>query len=115
MTEHRLGCGKVLFVNGAIERNAPLCGWPLYALAAKRAGVKRLVGCDEPEIGLSEHPFADGRTVVVAINHANKPVTAPVAIAGRLGRALRGGISGSDLRIAPCDAAVFEVLLEAKR
>ena len=110
MTEHGLGSGRVLFVNGAVERNAQLSGWPVYALAAKRAGVKRLVGCDDPEIGLSEHPLPDERVIVVAINHGQETLSVPLSVTGRIGKVFRGEVSDGKLTVGGCDAAAFEIL-----
>ena len=70
MTVKPLGKGRVVFFNGAVEVNAALTGWPVYAKAAELAGVNRLVRCDCREIGLTEHLLPSGETVVVAVNYA---------------------------------------------
>lgn len=112
MTEHPYGKGKVLFVNADLERHAQLIGWPLYRVAADRAGVKRRVRTTASSVGLTEHPCNDGSVIIVAISYDNAPTSVRVEIEGRVGRVWRGACDGNTLRIDPCDAAVFEVLEE---
>ena len=109
MTEHRHGNGRILFVNADIERNAQLIGWPLYRLAAIRAGVKRRVRTAASTVGFTEHPCADGSVIVVAINYENAPASVPLEVKGHVGRVWRGTCDGKTLKVGPCDAAVFEV------
>jgi len=110
LTSHPYGKGKVLLAQAALERNAQIDGWPIYRMAAHQAGVRRLVRSSDRSIGFSEHRLPAGGTIVVAVNYENKPAAVPVAIDGCLGRVLRGEVGGGELRVAPCDAAVFEVL-----
>lgn len=110
MTEHLYGNGKVIFVNADLERHAQLTGWPLYRLAAERAGVKRRVRTTSSSVGLTEHPLIDGSVIIVAINYVNTPTSVRIEMKGRVGRVWRGACEGNVLSIGPCDAAVFEVL-----
>ena len=109
MTEFQYGKGKVLFFNGAIETNASIDGWPVYRLAAKIAGVNRRVVSGDPLVCLTEHPRDDGSAVVVAINYSDKPKSCALEVEGLIGAVYRGEIEGNTLRVAPNDAAVFEV------
>lgn len=109
MSEYAFGNGKVLFFSGALERYAPLTGWPVYRLAAKCAGVKRRVTRDVPTVGLTEHPVGGGTTVVVAINYEPRTVCCRFAFDGSVGRVLRGELIEHVAEIPANDALVFEV------
>ena len=109
LTEHRLGAGRVLFFNGALESNAAVAGWPAYRLAAARAGVRRVVRRAEPRVGLTEHRAGD-RIYVVAVNYAPEPIRCPLEIDGTLGRVFRGKVTAGELALEANEAAVFEVL-----
>ena len=71
--------------------------------------VKRRVVSSDPLVCLTEHPRADGSAVVIAINYSDKPKTCALEIGGRVGAVHHGEIEETMLRIAPNDAAVFEV------
>lgn len=117
---NRLGRGKVVYCNFAVETLAVVRGgcWtgkelnPLYRVyetAAHEAGVKRIVAKGCPGVGVSEHPLADGRTVVVAINYEPEGVECPLEVEGRVTDCLRGGYSGGKLKLPANDAAVLIV------
>ena len=110
MTEFRYGKGKVLFFNGALETNADLAGWPAYRLAAERAGVKRRVVRREPSVGVTEHPRADGSTVVVAVNYRPEPVTCAFTADGKVGEVVRGDVHDGQMKVPGNDAVVFTLL-----
>lgn len=109
LTVNEYGKGKVVFFNAAIERNAPLVAWPVYAFAAEVAGVARMVGKENPNLGLTEHLTARGSTLVIAINYDNKPTKSKVDIQGRVRKIWRGSLTGNMLDVGANDAAVFEV------
>ncbi len=109
MTVRKSGAGKVLFVNGALETNAPIAGWPLYAIAADEAGVKRLVTKDDPRLILTEHPRLDGSCLVVAVNTHDTPIEAPIKVAGTVGKVWNGTLKDGVLSIRENDGCVFEV------
>lgn len=109
MTEMELGRGRVLYFNGALEVNANIAGWPVYALAARVAGVKRRVKKTDPILGITEHATADGRTYVVAINCGSEAKTFDLEIEGEIGTVWRGNFSGKSLKLDGLDAAVFEI------
>ena len=52
----------------------------------------------------------DFKADLFAWNYSDKPKTCALEIDGRVGSVHRGEIEGTALRIAPNDAAVFEVL-----
>lgn len=120
VTGFRLGKGQVVFVNFALELDAVLRGgfsgpnpnprYAVYRLAAERAGIKRVATKgDAPSVGLTEHPLADGRTVVVAVNYEPTAVTCPIRLAAPLGKVYRGLVLSDSIRLGPNDAAVFAV------
>ena len=75
---------------------------------AASAGVKRLVGKDDPRLVLTEHPRPDGSSLVVAVNARNTPVECPVRIDGTVGRAWNGALKDGILSIGANDGCVFE-------
>ena len=110
MTAKRLGAGRMLFVNGALETNAPIDGWPLYAAAAEAAGVKRLVRGDNPSVGFTEHPCAGGATLVVAVNYAPEPAVCRLETDGRVTRFWGGGaVRDGVLSLGANEGAVLEM------
>jgi hypothetical protein len=52
--------------------------------------VQRRVAKDDPRLVVTEHPRADGTTLVVAVNTHDKPVASPVKVAGKVGRVWKG-------------------------
>lgn len=84
LTRHAYGQGKVLFFNGALESNASSVGWPVYALAADQAGVRRRATVSNPLVGLTEHCNSDGKLWIVAVNYDSKEVFCPFAVTGRV-------------------------------
>lgn len=115
------GKGKVVFVNGPIERDGFLRGGayscenpnPLYLVyreAASIAGVKRIVEkADCPCVGITEHPAEDGSVIVVAVNHEPSPVECAVNADGAIGRVWRGEVCGGKIILPASGAAVFEI------
>ena len=108
MTVKDIGKGRVIFFNGAVESNAALTGWPVYAKAAELAGVKRFVRCDSRNVGLTEHSLPNGEKVVVAINYAPRSVTCTIE-GGAVVRAFRRTRQDKTWTIPANDAAVFLV------
>lgn len=109
LTVRAYGKGKILLCLGALERKAALTGWPVYAAAAREAGVRRRVTRAAPNLGLTEHPCADGRTLIVAVNYEPKPGVFDLEIDGAVGQVWRGKLEGARLALGANDAAVFEV------
>lgn len=124
MTVMACGKGRVAFVNFAAESDGFTNGGayygpdmnPLYLIyrkAAEIAGIKRRVSSDDPMVCLTEHQRDDGTTVIVAVNFSEEAKS--LAIRGmRVGEVYRGLVDGDRLSIAPCDAAVFELLDDDK-
>jgi len=110
MTEYAYGKGRVLFVNGAIERNAKIAGWPLYRKAAERAGVKKVVRTGVPTLCVSEHPAGDGTVYAVLVNYAPEPVRCPIAVDGEV-KGVYGAakFDGKVLSLDANDGCVLEV------
>ena len=78
--------------------------------AAKIAGVKTVVEKgDCPWVGFTEHPAADGSTIVMAINFEPRAMECPVKINGKLGRVWRGDVKADKVFLAPNEVALFEV------
>ena len=109
LSVNTLGKGKVVYFNAAIERAAPLDAWPVYAHAAKVAGVVRKVARTNPLLGVTEHPTGDGRTIVVAVNYSPAALTDTIKISGSLGTVWRGTVTADSIRLEPNESAVFEI------
>lgn len=123
VTVNRLGKGKVVYVNFAIELNAINSGscfsgsdisphYLVYRAAAQEAGVRRLVErADVPHVGITEHWCEKaGKTVVVAVNYEPADVKCPFSLSsGKIGRVFRGDVKDGAMSIAGNDACVFEV------
>ena len=107
MTVKPLGKGRIVFFNGAVESNAALVGWPVYAKAAELAGIRRQAHCSDRNVGLTEHPTQDGGTIVVAVNFAPHPVTCEIECAGTVRQVFRGERTGNSWTIQGNDAVVF--------
>lgn len=109
MTAKRLGAGCVVYVNGALETNAPIAGWPLYAVAAEAAGVKRLVRGDNPAVGFTEH-CTNGVTYVVAVNYSPHPVSCRLNSNGLISRVFgNGAVNDGILSLDSNDGVVMEI------
>ena len=116
------GKGRVIVVNApldvyAVERADAPAGADsnplhlIYREAMRIAGVKRLVEKgDAPSVGLTEHAFGDGRTLVVAVNYGPAPIRCPFTTDGRLGTVYRGHVADGVINLAGNDVAVFEVI-----
>ena len=110
MTAKRHGAGRVVFVNGALEANAPIDGWPLYAKVADLAGIGRLVRGDNPQVGFSEHS-TNGVTYVVAVNYSPKPSTVRLECDGSVSRIFGNGVlKNGCLSLGANDAIVMEMV-----
>ena len=126
LSRFRSGEGQLFICNGpldqqTVERTDVLAGERIQPYYLVLRDVMRTVatgGCvvkgDCPQVVLTEHPFADGATAVVAINCEPRALTCPITLRGRLGRVWRGAVSAADgsgaIRLAPNEAAVFEVV-----
>ena len=109
MTMKRLGTGRVVFVNGAVEVNAAIDGWPVYAEAAEVAGVKRVVRGDNPSVGFTEHSM-NGVTYVVAVNYKSDPVNVRIECDGTISRTFGSGSLKDDvLSLGANNAVVIEI------
>ena len=121
LTKFRCGKGWTMVANGPFDRQTiartdvvtgekPMPYYLLFREAAKVAGLKATVEKgDCPWVGLTEHPQADGSTVVVAINFEPREIECPVRLNGSLGTVWRGNVKADRIRLAANEAAVFEV------
>ena len=117
----RNGKGKVYMINAPIDnetiaRSDTVTGKnvePFYLMlqeVAKDSGLpRRIVKDDCPYVGITEHPTADGGEIVVAINFEPRDVECRVAVDGAVGKIWRGDVTGSRIRLAANEAAVFEI------
>lgn len=117
----RLGKGRVFLLNAPVDRAAidrsdavhgeKITGYyRFFRAAAKAAGIVRAVEkLDAPLVGLTEHPRGDGTTIVVAINFEPAPAVCAIRLKGILGAVWRGSVTEKEIRLAPNEAAVFEV------
>lgn len=115
------GKGKVVLVNGALELDVVRRGdcfhaaalnpaYLVYRAAAGIAGIARkVVKTDAPGVGITEHPQADGSTLVVAINYEPTSVRCAVRMEGRLEKICRGTVQPDRLDLPANDFAVFQV------
>lgn len=120
-TRFSFGKGQMLVCNSPLDRQAiartdVLTGeriQPYYLVlreAAKLAGVKHVVEKgDCPYVGITEHPAADGSTVVVAINFEPRAIRCPIRVNGAVGDIWRGEVTANDIRLEANEAAVFSV------
>jgi hypothetical protein len=120
-TRHALGKGQVLLFNAPIDRltvgraDALTGKWiqPYYLPfreTAKLAGVKHVVEKgDCPWVAITEHPAADGSTIVMAINYEPRAMECPMKVNGALGRTWRGDVRTDKIVLPPNEAALFEV------
>ena len=123
MTCAAFGKGRMVVVNAPLDLDAIERGdsfWakdgkvnPAYLAfrkAAALAGVKRkVVKEDAPALAVTEHPAADGSTIVIAINCNPESVKAKIKVDGTVGTVWRGKVSAEEISLPGNDAAVFEV------
>ncbi len=120
------GAGRVFFLGVPLEMmltqtpgafsaaDAPEC-WRVYRHIAEAAMGGRAVRKHNPLVAVTEHPLADGRRVVVAINQSPEDVAEELGLGAgwTLGQVEHGSVvaEGATLRcvLPPNDAAVFVV------
>ena len=114
------GKGQVVFCNFPIETDSagrtgifsgkePNPRYLVYKAAAELAGIRRAVTKNQPNVGLTEHRLADGRTVIVAVNYNDFPVTCGITHDGRIGKVHRGKVGDKAIDFPANDFAVFEL------
>ena len=64
---------------------------------------------DCPWVGLTEHPAANGSTIVMAINFEPRAVKCPIKVNGTIGRVWRGDVKEDAMALGANEAALFEV------
>ena len=120
-TRFRYGKGTVMVVNSPVDTasigrtdcftgTTPTPFYLFYRTAAQIAGIKTVVEKGEcPYVCFTEHPAADGSTIVVAINFEPRTIVCPVRITGSIGRVWRGDVTADKVTLQANEAAVFEV------
>ena len=115
------GKGKVIVVNFRLEHLVMTALpnvvegdfsnelWRIYAFAAKTAGITRVVTREDTGLVVTEHPTADGKTLVCALNTHDKPVAAKIRVKGTVGKVWNGSYSDGKLSIRENDGCIFEV------
>ena len=126
LTVNELGPGRLFCLWAGLETGlaaAPEGDWESAAAIYRRVAApvleRRLVRkpTGYPDLHLTEHPFADGRTVVVAVNNSRQECAVPLALAPaardrRLRRVPEGDWApGAPLTLPPLGGAVL--LLDA--
>jgi hypothetical protein len=123
---HRYGQGHVIVFAAPIETQLTLTPgafapeapayWQVYAEVARARLAPRLIEVEAPELAVTEHPLANGRTVVVVINHASteKTVSSRLAAGIRIGQIWRGAIDQTStlqpiLTVPAHNASVFDL------
>lgn len=124
ISRRRYGKGLVIAVNFRLEHLAMTSLpnvfegdfsnelWRIYAFAAKEAGVRRIVTRADTGLVVTEHPTADGKTLVCALNTHDKPFSAKVGVSGKVGRVWNGKYADGLLSIRENDGCIFEVCRE---
>ena len=127
LSVRELGKGRVIVCNFALELRSmtsysDVCDgsfsnelWRIYAHAAKTASIARCVTRDDVRLVLTEHPRADGATLVCALNTHEEDVAFPVDVKGVVGRVWNGTFSDGKLSIRGNDGCVFEVRSQGRR
>ena len=120
-TRHKVGKGQILLFNApidrlAVDRTDALTGerlQPYYLVlreTARFADIRHVVEKgDCPWVCLTEHPCADGTTIVMAVNYEPRAIKCPIRVNGAVGRVWRGKVTCEAIELAPNEAALFEV------
>jgi len=79
------------------------------AVAAEKAGVKRIVKRSDRQITLTEHPIDDTRMAVVAVNNSTELRTTALEIAApwQVEKCINGTFADSTLTIAEKTGAIL--------
>ena len=126
LTCNQYGKGKMLFLNAPLEkylsdtpgvfnRTEIKPYWKLYAMAAKLAGVNRIIVSGNPQVGVTEHFMSKNEAVAVLINYNPAPAAVnPVLGRGwKLTEVIFGQRSGKKLNIGGNDAAIVKLVKES--
>ena len=109
MTVKTLGKGRIVFFNGALESNAPLTGWPIYAKAVELAEIRRRVRCNCRDVGITEHVLDNDETLVVAVNYSQCRIDCNFEANASISRIFRGVCTEGKWKIPANDAVVFSI------
>lgn len=97
----------------AFEPDAAPC-WKVYAEVARACRAPRALEIETPWLAVTEHALADGRVVVVAVNHTaeTRSASGRMSAGFAFGEVWRGTVTsaeaeGLSLEVPPHDAAVF--------
>ena len=121
LTCFKYGRGQVMVINAPVDRmsiartdcftgKSLMPYYLLFREVMRCAGIRKKVDKgDCPQLCLTEHPRADGSTVVMCLNCESRSVECPVKIDGGLGAVWRGKVSDAKIVLAPNEVALFEV------
>jgi len=92
MTHNHYGSGNVFFLNLPLETNLsdipnvfnhantqPF--WKIYKMVASVAKLKKIINCEHPQLGITEHYLSETEAVVVIINYSPQEVATSVLLA----------------------------------
>jgi hypothetical protein len=115
LSRFRLGKGEVFYLAAPVEWQAATTpgffdagrneAWRIYSLAAERNRQERAMP-GTPDVGVTEHPLADGMRLVVQINYRSKPAKRIEPVSPWR---IVGSITPPGDELAPYSAAVFQV------
>jgi hypothetical protein len=101
---------------GAFHPDTAAPHWRLYATMAERVLSRRLVRKTSPWLGITEHPSADGTTIVVVVNYAGREVTDELSLLSGheladvwLGPAPQAAKTSLTLTLPAAAAAVWQI------
>ena len=63
-----------------------------------------------PNVGVTEHRLANGRTAVVAVNYNDFPVACRFTLDGKVGKVYRGTLAAETVEFPANDFVLFEVV-----
>ncbi len=92
MTHNRYEDGNILFLNLPLETNvsdipnvfnnaATQPFWKIYEMAASIAKLKKIIVCEHPQLGVTEHYFSKTEAVAVIINYSPQEISASTQLA----------------------------------
>ncbi len=122
LTCNKYGKGQMLFLNAPLEKylsDSPNIFnqtdekpyWKLYAMAAKAAGLSRIIASANPQIGVTEHFISENEAISVLINYSPFPVKINPLIGRdwKLTEIILGNPSGKMLNIDGNNAIVVRL------
>jgi endo-1,4-beta-mannosidase len=123
LTCNKYGKGKTMFLNAPLEnflsntpgvfnRSDEKPYWKIYAMAAKVAGVKRIIVSRNPQVGVTEHFISGEEAIAVLINYNPEPavVTPEIGQGWSIVEIIYGQSTDAKLNIGGNDGAVVRLV-----